>query len=107
MCRRSLLRTVEVHRSQLPRSPRRKQGSRPTGDRGDHALFWDIAERAGMETGSGPVPYHYVRLANGDRENEGILVVGGEDHKSGQADDGEARFDRLEDWARAQWPMVK
>src|SRR5205085_8650489 len=47
------------------------------------ALFWDTAERAGMESGSGPVPYHYVRLANGDRENEEILVVGGEDHKSG------------------------
>ena len=71
------------------------------------ALFWDTAERAGMETGSGPVPYHYVRLANGDRENEEILVVGGEDHKSGQADDFEARFHRLEDWARVRWPMAK
>jgi len=71
------------------------------------ALFWDTAERAGMESGSGPVPYHYVRLANGDRESEEVLVVGGEDHKSGQAGDFEVRFDRLEDWARARWPMVK
>ena len=31
--------------------------------RGDvtRALFWDTAERAGMETGLGVVPYHYVR----------------------------------------------
>lgn len=70
------------------------------------ALFWDTAERAGMETGSGPVPYHYVRVANGDRESEEILVVGGEDHKSGQADDAEVRFERLEDWARARWPQA-
>jgi glycine/D-amino acid oxidase-like deaminating enzyme/nitrite reductase/ring-hydroxylating ferredoxin subunit len=75
--------------------------------RGDvtRALFWDTAERAGMESGLGAVPYHYVRLAKGDGENE-ILIVGGEDHKTGQADDFEQRFQRLEDWARARWPKA-
>jgi len=29
-----------------------------------------------------------------------VLIVGGEDHKTGQADDTDERFDRLEDWAR-------
>lgn len=70
------------------------------------ALFWDTAERAGMESGIGPVPYHYVRLASSERKDEEILVVGGEDHKTGQADDFEARFNRLEDWARARWPKA-
>src|SRR4029079_16383691 len=55
--------------------------------RGDvvSALYWDTAERAGMETSLGPAPYHYVRLANGDPEANEILIVGGEDHKTGQA----------------------
>ncbi|MFZ1219925.1 MAG: FAD-dependent oxidoreductase [Chthoniobacterales bacterium] len=68
------------------------------------ALFWDTAERAGMETGLGAVPYHYVRLAKGDGVDNEVLIVGGEDHKTGQADDFEQRFQRLEDWARARWP---
>jgi len=77
--------------------------------RGDvtRALFWDTAERAGLERGLGPVPYHYVRLAGGDTSTDDVLIVGGEDHKSGQANDFEARFDRLEDWARARWPKAK
>src|SRR3954454_17437250 len=62
------------------------------------ALFWDTAERAGMETGLGPVPYHYVRLGKGDEAGNEILIVGGEDHKTGQAEDFEQRFQRLEDW---------
>lgn len=55
------------------------------------ALFWDTAE-----------PYHYVRLAgDGDR-----LVVGGEDHKVGQAPAPEQRWMRLEGWARKRFPDV-
>jgi glycine/D-amino acid oxidase-like deaminating enzyme/nitrite reductase/ring-hydroxylating ferredoxin subunit len=71
------------------------------------ALYWDTAERAGMETGLGPVPYHYVRLAKGEGANgDDVLIVGGEDHKTGQAEDFEQRFQRLEDWARARWPKA-
>lgn len=71
------------------------------------ALYWDTAERAGMESNFGMVPYHYVRLAKGDGENgDDVLIVGGEDHKTGQADDFEQRFQRLEDWTRARWPKA-
>ena len=49
------------------------------------------------------IPYHYVRLANGEGGEE-ILIVGGEDHKTGQADDFEERYQRLEDWTRLRWP---
>jgi glycine/D-amino acid oxidase-like deaminating enzyme/nitrite reductase/ring-hydroxylating ferredoxin subunit len=52
------------------------------------ALYWDTAD-----------PYHYVRLA------DGILVVGGEDHKTGQADDSTERLARLEDWTRDRFPV--
>jgi nitrite reductase/ring-hydroxylating ferredoxin subunit len=49
-------------------------------------------------------PYHYVRIqAESDHD---ILIVGGEDHKTGQADDMDLRYLRLEDWAREQFPMA-
>jgi glycine/D-amino acid oxidase-like deaminating enzyme/nitrite reductase/ring-hydroxylating ferredoxin subunit len=49
-------------------------------------------------------PYHYVRIQPaGDHD---VLIVGGEDHKTGQADDMEERYARLERWAREQFPMA-
>ena len=60
------------------------------------ALYWDT-----------PDPYHYVRLQT-DKENDRyeILIVGGEDHKTGQENDGAERFTRLEQWTRERWPQV-
>jgi glycine/D-amino acid oxidase-like deaminating enzyme/nitrite reductase/ring-hydroxylating ferredoxin subunit len=55
------------------------------------ALFWD----AGF-------PYHYVRIAHGDGLD--FLMVGGEDHKTGQADDEIQRYEVLEAWTRERWP---
>jgi glycine/D-amino acid oxidase-like deaminating enzyme/nitrite reductase/ring-hydroxylating ferredoxin subunit len=76
--------------------------------RGDvtRALFWDTAECAGMEGSLGGAPYHFVRVAKSSEGTDEILIVGGEDHKSGQADDCEQRFQRLEDWARVRWPKA-
>ena len=56
------------------------------------ALYWDT-----------PNPYHYVRLENSGTGE--VLIVGGEDHKTGQADDAEARYARLEEWTRARFPV--
>jgi Rieske Fe-S protein len=39
------------------------------------------------------------------RLQEDVLIVGGEDHKTGQEDDGADRFSRLEAWARQRFPM--
>jgi glycine/D-amino acid oxidase-like deaminating enzyme/nitrite reductase/ring-hydroxylating ferredoxin subunit len=53
-------------------------------------------------------PYHYVRLQeglDGDPAHE-LLIVGGEDHKTGQADDEAQRPGRLEQWARARFPAL-
>ena len=55
------------------------------------ALFWDTAD-----------PYHYVRLQPGSGED--VLIVGGEDHRTGQADDAEQRYASLEQWMRARFP---
>ncbi len=58
-----------------------------------HALFWDTLD-----------PYHYVRIQEGPTGD--LLLVGGEDHKTGQADDAAIRFARLERWARERFPMI-
>ncbi len=56
------------------------------------ALYWDTGD-----------PYHYVRLQPLDATHD-LLIVGGEDHKSGQATDIEERHPRLEAWARERFP---
>lgn len=71
-----------------------------------HALWWDTGQtKKDEEKMLGPAPYHYVRLArDGDAD---VLIVGGEDHKTAQAFDFEARFKNLEDWTREHFPAVK
>jgi glycine/D-amino acid oxidase-like deaminating enzyme/nitrite reductase/ring-hydroxylating ferredoxin subunit len=58
------------------------------------ALYWDTGD-----------PYHYIRLHQLDATHD-LLIVGGEDHKSGQADDIEQRHPRLEQWTRERFPSV-
>ncbi len=67
-------------------------GLRIDSDQIPSGLYWDTAE-----------PFHYVRVVPGSPP---LLLVGGEDHKSGQADDGRERFARLEAWARERFPGV-
>jgi nitrite reductase/ring-hydroxylating ferredoxin subunit len=61
------------------------------------ALLWDTAD-----------PYHYVRLAADadDDPASDLLLVGGEDHPTGQAIDFETRYARLEEWMRLRYPMA-
>ncbi|MFL6541128.1 MAG: FAD-dependent oxidoreductase [Chthoniobacterales bacterium] len=68
-----------------------------------HALWWDTGQtKKDEEQTLGPAPYHYIRLAR-DGETD-VLIVGGEDHKTAQAFDFEARFKNLEDWTRDHFP---
>lgn len=60
----------------------------------ERALFWDEGD-----------PYHYVRLQEEDGTD--LLIVGGEDHKTGHANDAPLRYQRLEQWTRARFPMAK
>lgn len=63
----------------------------------EKALYWDDGE-----------PYHYVRVheINEDPKHE-MLIIGGEDHKTGQENDAEDRYAALEEWARERFPMMK
>jgi glycine/D-amino acid oxidase-like deaminating enzyme/nitrite reductase/ring-hydroxylating ferredoxin subunit len=61
-----------------------------------NALYWDTAD-----------PYHYIRIAPGGERDSEHLIVGGEDHRTGQSDDdAERRWRRLEEWTRARFPMA-
>lgn len=58
------------------------------------ALFWDTGD-----------PYHYVRMNPGPGSVD-YLIAGGADHKSGEADDGDIRFEAIEAWIRALVPSL-
>ena len=61
------------------------------------ALFWDT-----------PDPYHYLRLDGAEaNDSSDLLIVGGEDHKTGQENDGAERFARLEQWTRERFPQSR
>ena len=58
------------------------------------ALYWDTED-----------PYHYVRTQPmGDYD---LLITGGEDHKTGHANDPDQRYARLERWTRERFPMCE
>jgi glycine/D-amino acid oxidase-like deaminating enzyme/nitrite reductase/ring-hydroxylating ferredoxin subunit len=52
-------------------------------------------------------PYHYVRIQPAVDATHDLLIVGGEDHKSGQAHDMQERFDELEAWTRRHVPAFE
>ena len=94
---------VAIHTKQAPYMTYVIGARVPVGSVTD-ALYWDTQK-----------DYHYVRLQrvrNNDADTDAydeydLLIVGGEDHKSGQADDTHLRHPRLETWARARFPMIE
>ena len=56
-------------------------------------LFWDTED-----------PYHYIRSQASD--GGPLLIVGGEDHKTGQDEDTTARFEALLDFAAARFKVA-
>lgn len=68
-------------------------------------LRWDTADKTRYAK-----PYHYARLEYYDAQHY-LLIVGGEDHKTGQADEEripeEARYKRLLDWTKKRFPDMK
>jgi len=62
-----------------------------------YALYWDTAD-----------PYHYVRFQPDETDADSdVLIVGGEDHKTGEENDADDRYTRLEEWARKRFPRAK
>jgi glycine/D-amino acid oxidase-like deaminating enzyme/nitrite reductase/ring-hydroxylating ferredoxin subunit len=84
---------VVIHSKQIPRRTYVIAGSVPRGSVAD-ALLWDTLEA-----------YHYVRLQPLDDADD-LLIVGGEDHRSGDANDMDERLRRLEQWTRERYPTL-
>lgn len=79
-----------------------KKGVIPT------ALYWDTGNQNSENL---VAPYHYVRIQkrDNDEDNDDLLIIGGEDHQTGNFssdDDIEKRYSRLESWAKDRFPIV-
>lgn len=83
---------VAIHTKQAPYRSFVFAAPVPRGSVAD-VLVWDTLD-----------PYHYVRVQPG--QSEDMLIVGGEDHKSGLEDDGAERIARLLQWAKDRYPML-
>ena len=64
-------------------------------------LYWDTLD-----------PYHYVRLQEGKALGSSmagvdLLIVGGEDHKTGQDSNPERNYVELENWVRGRFPFAE
>jgi Rieske Fe-S protein len=82
---------VAIHSKQAPYrtyviASRVQKGSVPL------ALYWDTED-----------PYHYIRIQ--PENGHDVMIIGGEDHKSGQGDPQQA-FARLEQWIRERFPEL-
>jgi glycine/D-amino acid oxidase-like deaminating enzyme/nitrite reductase/ring-hydroxylating ferredoxin subunit len=79
-----------------------KKGAVPT------ALYWDTGNQNSENL---VAPYHYVRIQkmdNYNNKNYDLLIVGGEDHQTGNIsspEDIEKRYSELESWTRDRFPI--
>ena len=83
-----------IHTKQMPMRTYAIAGRVPKGSALD-ALVWDSLEA-----------YHYARIQPLDDASD-LLIVGGEDHQSGTANDMGERFKRLEAWTRDHFPSFR
>lgn len=71
-----------------------------------HALWWDSGDHDSKWV---TYPYHYVRLQKYDDTHD-LLIAGGEDHKTGQADAENIaeneRYAALVEWTRKRFPKA-
>jgi len=88
---------LSIHTKQAPYMTYVIAAPVPRGAMAD-VLIWDTED-----------PYHYVRHqhVNGSIGHlVDYVIIGGEDHKTGQESDAEERFGRLIDWARDRLPQL-
>ncbi|HXH98775.1 MAG TPA: FAD-dependent oxidoreductase [Sphingobacteriaceae bacterium] len=72
-----------------------------------YSLWWDTGDHDSKWIAA---PYHYVRLEEYDNQYD-LLISGGEDHKTGQADDEnipeEERYTNLIEWTKKRFPAMQ
>lgn len=86
----------KIHTKQAPYRTYVIGASVPKGTIGK-GLYWDLKD-----------PYHYIRLQEDETDPEKEwLLIGGADHKTGQAKNTEDKFSSLEKWAKKHFPMIQ
>lgn len=60
----------------------------------EKVLLWDTGD-----------PYHYIRIQ--EENDHDVLIVGGEDHRTGQENDGDERFQNLWKWTADHFPSAE
>lgn len=97
---------VTIHTKQFPYRTYVIGATVPKGSL-PHALWWDSGDQDSKWI---TAPYHYIRLQTLDEKSD-LLIVGGEDHKTGQADDEgipeEERYNALVEWTEKRFPIMK
>ncbi len=72
-----------------------------------YSLWWDTGDQNSKWISK---PYHYVRLEEFNEQYD-MLISGGEDHRTGQADTEhikeEDRYTKLEEWTRKHFPSME
>jgi glycine/D-amino acid oxidase-like deaminating enzyme/nitrite reductase/ring-hydroxylating ferredoxin subunit len=90
----SPINSPSIHSKQVPYRTYVVAGYAPK-DAAPDALAWDTDK-----------PYHYTRLQPAEDGKRDLVIIGGEDHKTGEANDMEVRFQRLETWGRVRFPAL-
>lgn len=71
-----------------------------------YSLWWDTGDQNSIWISK---PYHYVRIEEYNEKYD-MIISGGEDHRTGQADDEnideEDRYSNLEEWTRKHFPAM-
>jgi glycine/D-amino acid oxidase-like deaminating enzyme/nitrite reductase/ring-hydroxylating ferredoxin subunit len=97
---------VETHTKQWPYRTYVIAAKIPKGTL-PYALWWDTGDPDSRWLSH---PYHYIRLEEFNEQYD-ILIAGGEDHRTGQADDEQIeeqdRYIRLEAWTRRRFPDMQ
>ncbi len=98
--------TVTMHTKQWPYRTYVIAAKVPKGKL-PYSLWWDTGDHESKWISA---PYHYVRLEEYDNEFD-LLISGGEDHKTGQADDEhipeEDRYFNLIEWTNKRFPAME
>ncbi len=80
--------------AQLPAYRTYAIGVRIPKDSVEKVLLWDTGD-----------PYHYIRIQQ--EVDHDVLMVGGEDHRTGQENDGDQRFQNLWKWTAERFPTAE
>jgi glycine/D-amino acid oxidase-like deaminating enzyme/nitrite reductase/ring-hydroxylating ferredoxin subunit len=97
---------VTIHTKQFPYRTYVVAGKIPKGSV-NPCLWWDTGDQ---DSTWPTAPYHYVRVAPMDQQYD-LLISGGEDHRTGQADKEEIpeeeRYEKLSDWTKKRFPQIE